>query len=435
MVGGEDYALQRVPRQARYRWWLVAVQWVGQLSDLTQFLTGAALGAGLAFPDAILAFALGSAVLEIVAILVGIAGCREGLSTSVLARWTGFGRYGSALIAVVIAISSIGWFGVQNQIFAEGLERLLGTMPVWGWSLVTGIGITVLVMYGFRWMGWVAYLTVPAFLLLAGYSVVSVLSGHDLGALAASQPFGEPLTVASGATIVAGSYIVGAVVAPDMTRFNRKPADVVKQSVLSITVGEFLMGLIGVLLAYAIKQTSVVDIFAATTGVLGVLIVVSATVKINDWNLYSASLGFVNALSTLFGLKVGRVPTTIVIGALGTVLSALGILSHFVDFLTLLGVCLPPIAGITVAEYYLVRRWRPHLDAGREAGRMPETEPGWVPAAVLVWAVAAAVGWWSSQAEFGIPSLNSLLVGLLGYWLAGALKLAGGTGERTAVTR
>lgn len=435
MVNGEDYALERVPKAARYRWWLVAVQWVGQLSDLTQFLTGAALGAGLAFPDAIIAFALGSAILEIVAIFVGIAGCREGLSTSVLARWTGFGRYGSALIALVIAISSIGWFGVQNQIFAEGLFRLLGTMPVWGWSIVTGVGVTVLVMYGFRWMGWAAYLTVPAFLLLAGYSVVSELSRHDLGGLVASQPFGEPLTIASGATIVAGSYIVGAVVAPDMTRFNRKPSDVVKQTAFSITIGEFLMGLIGVLLAYAIKQTSVVDIFAATTGALGVVIVVSATVKINDWNLYSASLGFVNALSTLFGVKVGRVPTTIVIGVLGSALSALGILSHFVDFLTLLGVSLPPIAGIMVAEYYLVRRWRPHLDATREAGTMPETEPGWVPASVVVWVVAAAIGWWTSQLDFGIPSLNSLLVGLAGYWIAGRLNLVGGTAERTAATR
>ena len=35
-------------------------------------------------------------ILEIVAIFVGIVGQREGLSTSVLARWTGFGRVGSA---------------------------------------------------------------------------------------------------------------------------------------------------------------------------------------------------------------------------------------------------------------------------------------------------------------------------------------------------
>jgi cytosine permease len=55
-------------------------------------------------------------ILEVVAIFVGIAGMREGLSTSVLSRWTGSGRYGSSIIGLVFAVSLIGWFGVQNAV-------------------------------------------------------------------------------------------------------------------------------------------------------------------------------------------------------------------------------------------------------------------------------------------------------------------------------
>lgn len=430
MLGADDYALERVPTTARYPWWTVAVQRFGQLSDLTVFLLGATLGAGMSFWGAFWSLTLGSVILELVAVFAGIAGVREGLSTSVLARWTGFGRLGSALIGLVVATSLIGWFGIQNAIFATGLNALMSGVPVWVWSIVTGLVVTVLVVYGFKWMGWVAYVTVPAFLLLAGWSVIGELSKHSLGDLLATQPFGEPMSVATGATIVAGSYIAGAVLTPDMTRFNRDSADVVKQTVVSITLGQYVLGLVGVVLAYAIRQADVVQIFAATSGALGVVILVSATVKINDWNLYSSSLGFVNTLSTLFNVRVGRVVATVAIGVVGTALSAAGILDRFADFLTVLGVAMPPIAGIMVAEYFLVRRWRPALDEARAANRLPDTEPSWVPVTLVIWIGSAVLGWWTEQIQFGIPALNSLAVAGVVYVVVGKLGLvAAGTRE------
>jgi len=429
MLGADDYALDRVPDRARYPWWTVAVQRFGQLSDLTVFLLGATLGAGMSFWGAFWSLTLGSVILEVVAIFAGIAGVREGLSTSVLARWTGFGRLGSALIGLVVATSLIGWFGIQNAIFAEGLHALVDGVPVWLWSIVTGLAVTALVVFGFRWMAWIAYVTVPAFLLLAGWSIIGELSDHSLGDLLGTAGFGEPMSIATGATIVAGSYIAGAVLTPDMTRFNRTTGDVVKQTVVSITLGQYVLGLVGVLLAYAIRSADVVTIFAATSGTIGIIILVSATVKINDWNLYSSSLGFVNTLSTVFGLRVNRVMATIAIGVLGTALSAAGILDRFADFLIVLGVAMPPIAGIMVAEYFLVRRWRPALDSSRAHGRLPDTEPGLVPTTLVIWVGAAVLGWWSEQEQFGIPALNSLVVAGIAYLAAGKLGLVRGTRE------
>jgi len=40
------------------------------------------------------------------------------------------------------------------------------------------------------------------------------------------------MSLLEGTTLVAGGFIVGAVITPDMTRFNRSAADVVKQTVL-----------------------------------------------------------------------------------------------------------------------------------------------------------------------------------------------------------
>ncbi|MEU4548534.1 purine-cytosine permease family protein [Nonomuraea dietziae] len=430
----EDYPLERVPPGARYPWFNVAVQRFGQLSDLTQFLLGATLGAGLSFWGAFWAFTLGSVILEIVCIFVGIAGMREGLSTSLLARWTGFGRYGSTLIGVIITLSLFGWFGVQTAVFAAGLHSIMSWLPLWAWSLIAGLGVTALVIRGFKAMGMTAFITVPAFLGLAGWAMWVEISRHDLGALVASPPFGEPISIATGATIVAGSYIVGAVTTPDMTRFNRNAGDVVKQTLVGISLGEYVLGLAGVLLAYAVKSSDVIAIITASSGVVGVIVLISATVKINNWNLYSASLGLLNAIESTTGLKLNRVAVTIGIGIFGSILAAMGILERFTDFLLILGVITPPIAGIMVAEYFVVKRWRPVLDASRERGELPATEPGWVPATLVIWACAALVGWLSEHHQWiGIPALNSLLLAGLAYIVAGKLGLVRGSRELVTV--
>jgi cytosine permease len=424
-VGVEDHALTRVPLEERYSWWQVAVQRFGQISALSQFLLGATLGYGMRFWDAVLALLLGAVILEVVAIFVGIAGMREGLQTSVLARWTGFGHAGSSLIGLAIGIGLIGWFGVQSAVSAQGLEQLLGVFPVWVWSLIFGLAVTLVVLYGFHSMQWVANITVPAFVILVGWSIIKGLADHDLGALVSSAPAGPPLSLLEGTTLVAGGFIVGAVITPDMTRFNRSAADVVKQTVIGITLGELVIGLSGVLLAHAIGSGDIIQIVTSSVGWVGVLVIILGTIKINDWNLYSSGLGIVNFVGTVFGRHVNRGLVTLLVGLLGSVLAAAGILERFVDFLIVLGVAFPPIAGIMVAEYFVVKRWRTDLDSTRGTGRPPATAPTWVPATLVIWVAAALIGkFW----EWGLPSVNSLVIAFLAYVVAGRMGLVRGVG-------
>jgi cytosine permease len=419
-VGHDDYALERVPQSERYPWFSVAMQRFGQIACMSQFLLGATLGFGMGLWDALLAITLGCVILEAVAIAVGIAGQREGLSTSVLARWTGFGSAGSALIGLVVAISLIGWFGVQNAVFAEGLHSLVGALPIWVWTIFCGALVTGIVIWGFASMAWTAYLTVPAFLLLAGWSIASELTDHSFSALWNSPAPGPSLSLAAATTLVAGGFIVGMVITPDMTRYNRSAADVVKQTVLSVTFGEYLIGIIAVLLAHAVRSADIVTIVTSTTGSIGVLVLVTATVKINDWNLYSSSLGIVNVADQLFGSRLNRAVVTVVVGALGTGLAAAGILDHFVEFLTTLGIAVPPIAGIMVAEYWFVRSHAGALIASRASGALPASAPRWVPISLVIWLAAFLVG---KYLEWGIASLNSLVFAFVAYLVAGKLGL------------
>lgn len=419
-VGHDDYALTPVPGSARYSWGSVAVQRFGQMSALSGFLLGATLGFGMKFWPAFWAITFGAVILEVVAILTGVVGQRTGLNTSLLARWTGFGRYGSAVIGIVIAVSTIGWFGVQNAIFAEGLHSLLGGIPVWAWAVLTGLAVTLIVIYGFMSMQWTAFITVPAFVILILYSIGSELTRHSLSGLVASGAPGPALTLAAGTTIVAGGFIVGSTVTPDMTRYNRSTMDVVKQTLVGITLGEYMIALSGVLLAHAVKSADIIHIVTTTSGALGVVILILGTLKINDWNLYNASLGFVNGVDTLFGQRINRGLMTLIVGLLGTLLSAIGILSKFEWFLTILGVSIPPIASIMVVDYFVLRRHRERLRQGGGEGRLPARVEAWNPVAIGTWVVSFAIGYW---VHWGIQSINSLVCAAIIYFAA--MKIVG----------
>jgi len=424
-VGVDDYALARVPASARYSWWAVAVQRFGQVSALSQFLLGSALGFGMSFWGAFWALTLGAVILEIVAIFVGIIAVREGLNTSVLARWTGFGHGGSSLIGLAIGISLVGWFGIQSGVSADGLHQLMGFLPAWAWSMIFGLAVTAVVLWGFGSMQWVAYVTVPAFVLLVGWSIIRTLSNHDVGALMSSAPAGPTLSLLEGTTLVAGGFIVGAIITPDMTRFNRTAADVVKQTVLGVTLGEYMIGLSGVLLAHAVGTADIITIVTSSVGWVGILVVVLGTIKINDWNLYSSGLGVVNFIDTIFGRRVNRGLVTLIIGVIGSILAAVGILDRFTDFLIILGVAFPPIAGLMVAEYFVVKQFRPALDATRDHGVLPDTAPTWVPATLAIWVVASFIGHYST---WGLPSINSLVIAFVAYVVLGKAGLIRGVG-------
>ena len=124
---------------------------------------------------------LGSVLLQVISWALGTAAAREGLSTSLLSRWTGFGKMGSAIFGGVMAISMVGWFGVQNSVFGEGVANILsftdflGKFETPAWSIVTGIAITVLVVFGVKAIANFATVFVPLFIVVRDVPVQSAV--------------------------------------------------------------------------------------------------------------------------------------------------------------------------------------------------------------------------------------------------------------------
>jgi cytosine permease len=111
---------------------------------------------------------------------------------------------------------------------------------------------------------------------------------------------------------------------------------------------------------------------------------------------------------------VNRAVITILVGALGTVFSAVGILEQFVPFLIALGVVVPPIAGIMIVDYYHLRRHRAQLEESAGSGALPARQEKLNPVTLFAWAVACVVGY---AVQWGIPSLNSLICAAVLYYV------------------
>jgi cytosine permease len=420
-VLGDDYSLSRVPQSARQSLWSITIVRVGALATISQFILGAALGYGMTFWEAFWATMFGSVILQVISFLLGYAGAREGLSTSLLSRWTGFGRYGSSIIGAIIAIACIGWFGVQNGVFADGLVQATNgklSLPVA--ATLTGLGVTILVIFGFKLLSVTATIAVPAFLLAVGVGIYQVLSKHSLFDLTTTAPAGDPLTMGVAATMVAGGFIIGAVITPDFSRFAKSGKDVFWMTMIGTFVGELGINMIAVLMAHAARTNDVVSIMVQTSGWLGAIVVVFSTIKINNLNLYSSSLGFTNIFDTVFNIKLNRGVVTLIIGVIGTVLSVLGILDMFVGFLILLGVFIPPVAGIMVIDYFILKTHRKALDESRANGTLPAEVEKMSPVTLIAWAAGFAAGYFVTA---GIPSINSLVVSAVVYYFGSKIYI------------
>lgn len=411
----DDYPVSRVPLSVRLPFLNVALVHIGMLTALDQFMLGAVLGHSMTLGQAFLAIFIGSAIFGVVTVGLGYAGMKEGMSGSLLARWCGFGRIGSVLIGLVIAVSLIGWFGVQNAVFAKALNFAMADKLGFGWSAaLSGIALTLLVAFGFRALRFTAKIAVPMFVIVVGYISTMTLSGHNIAELIASAPNGEAISISAGATMVVGGCIVASLITPDMTRYSQKGKHVFWMTMLSIIVGEFMVNGLAIIIARALNTADVVTIMSQAAGGIGLIAVIFSTLRVNDINLYSSSLGIANAIEGVTGKKLRYVSITLVIGVIGTLLSVAGILDRFIDFLTLLGVLFPPIIGVMLVDYYILRTHKTLLETSRAEGQLPDSAQtpliGWP--AIIASTVGAIVG---LAFEWGVPAFNSLLAASLLY--------------------
>lgn len=410
----DDYSTKRVPLDRRSSTFSVAMVASGFCVSMSGMYAGAALAKGLSFKEAFLSAFIGNLILTLYGSLMGIIGTREGLSSSRLSIYS-FGKKGYKIVAFVLAITMAGWFAIQAGLFGSAFSEIFPHKnfitsaefaSFWG-----GILMMFTAVIGIKGLSTLSKIAVPAIFICAVIAMVmGVQSIGGINFLLTIKPT-EQWSLARGVVIVVGSFAAGAAAQADVSRYAKDS----KASLYSTIVGYGLANTFIIIAGYIIVATTQVNnlpeaMIQLGLGVPALIVLILAQWTTNDNNIYTSSLGF----AQIFGGNRWRY--ALIVGVLGSVLGAFGIAAHFTDFLNFLGIGIPPMVGVIIADYYILKEKSYNIDISSISNY------NW--SAIISWIIGGISGY---IIEWGIPSFNSLVISFIVYIILNykSLKMRG----------
>jgi len=395
----EDFSLEPVPLSQRKSWVNLAVVWIGIAVVMSAIFRGMMIGLGLGkISSVVVSYLLGEIILIAMMGLAGYIGAKTGFSTPLIANFS-FGRIGAILISLCIALSLIGWFGVQAAFFARTVQFYFGThFPLPVFSFICGVLMMIPAIFGIRGLTALSWVASPFMIIIFLWGIIKMgfhfLPSDTLISLALNhQPDPYPITLGAAASIVAGGFIVGATTSADIFRYARpRMKDIFLAAAIAMVASAFLH-VVGSILAmntgvyHERLPELIIDNQYLGLGFIGFLVLLLAQWTTNDSNIYSAAL----ALNNIFRVKRWKV--TIAAGIFASLFAALGILERLELFLIILTVSIGPIGGIFICDYYFLRRLRKN-DFGKNAFSKINYK------ALGVYLISFLIGWTTSGHPF-----------------------------------
>ncbi len=346
--------------QNTIKWYSLAGIWFGGIVSVPALLVGSTLIASLSFNYSIWAGLIGFSFVVLFMSLLSIAAVEKRKATVSLAS-SSFGINGAKLIVgLIIGLSTIGWFGIQSNIAGASFSKILVEMngpeiPIWLSSVFWGSIMVLTAVFGFKYLKWLNYIAVPAIIMLLIYGLVITFQTHSFGEILNFTPKENmPLLQAIGFTI--GFISVGGVISPDYNRFAATKKDAILGSLLGVIPSALCLLAIGAILAITQGTYDIVEIFSSLGfPFLAMSILILATWTSNVINIYSSGLAFNNLFNRG---DENRSKTTLIVGAFGILLAALGVLSHFMSFISLLTITITPIAGVMISDYFMPQTYK-----------------------------------------------------------------------------
>ncbi|MGN6415369.1 purine-cytosine permease family protein [Flexivirga sp.] len=416
----EDHSLVSVPAADRKSGWQLSLS---PMSVATALVIFAIAG----FTVVLAGFGLGmlaGVTVAVIGVLLGRAlgqmAYQTGMSSTLTARFFGFGLRGSAAGSVIFAVMILGFLAVESALLYEG------TLLAFHWS---DTWLTKIVIYGLLAILWTALaifglklalratgVLIVVTLVVAVYMVFHIYAAGDASM---STVFGYHGIVPGGwwPRLEAALGLMGAtggtiaLVTTDFARYCRTGRDVTILSISGPLMQNIVMTVLGSLVViggmpevvkYLVANNSGMTaeqagqvgtgyvmgntgaFFVIFAGWLGFVTIYAAQAKAQAINAYSGSLSLVNLVDVLFGRKPGRAVMVVVANVIALVMISAGILDSFNKYLAHLGACTFAMCGVMVADFYLVRGRR--FEMHRERLEM------WNWAGLISLAVAAAVG-------------------------------------------
>lgn len=385
--------------------------------SLPTFLTGLEIFSGLSPVSAFWAVLWGSMIVTTLGAITGYIGAADRMSSYLLVRVT-FGDKGAALVNIAFAISLMGWFGLNINLFMDVVGRLTNELwklelpPLLLATIASGC-MTFTTLIGFRAITLLSTVLVPVLIivtLLFANSAFSLNSVNDY--LTMQVPLraqrDNAMTIGDGISWLVGAVIIGAIILPDITRFVKKKSGTVYIAILTylavgiiVTMAAGLAGAGSGVYGGGVDQEGVTrtDVILklmldVNLGIGAFIIIIAGSWVLNSLNLYSAVLG----IKATFP-KMNTSWLTVLLGIAGVIAALLNILGQFELFLWYLSIVFIPVAGVLIVDRFLVRPRRYKLETLKDNNRLN------VPA-FIAWAIAAVIAILADRGS--VPTLTNI---------------------------
>lgn len=378
--------------------WNIAALWIGMAVCIpTYMLAAGMIGQGMNWWQAVLTVMLGNLIVLVPMVLNGHGGTKYGVPFPVLAR-ASFGTVGANIPALARSLVACGWFGIQCWIGGKAIYSILIAMkwinenPETAQIALLGITPWQLACFGAFWLvhvvivvrgietlkffeSWAAPFLIASGLALLVWAVVKV---DDLGVLFKTESnfatAGEFWRVFfPQLTAMVGFWATLSLNIPDFTRFCRSQRDQVVGQVAGLPptmtlfcfIGIVVTGATVVLFGEAIWEPVdlVSKLGSPTVVVVSMIALVIATLSTNlAANVVSPANGFSNVAPSKISYRMGGLITCVI----GVVIMPWRLIENLGDYIEtwLIGysALLGPIAGIMIADYFVLRRTRLDVD-------------------------------------------------------------------------
>jgi cytosine permease len=408
---GEEYEHSPVPAQARRSLFSVTMVWIGFPMIITGAMTGSILVLGMGFADALKAMIIGNLIMFCYVGLLGLLGTEKGMNFALLASIV-FGRKGYMLASGLLSTLLLGWYAVQTGITGALISSTYDLNYV-AMTVIAGFLYVGITFVGVRGLHWIGVVSVPLFVILGLWVAADAASTTSWSAIMAYPGNNGVATMSMGVglTVVIALFIDAGTVTAD---FNRWAAD--RKSSLISTFSAFpFANLVAMLVggvmtaALAVPNANpfgVDNMFGYMNGkqmawlsLLAFIFLYCNLGSVCAHCLYNAATGWSRILGSNMRLMA------IVLGAIGILVAAGNIWAFFIEWLSLLGILVPPIGAIILIDQYVTRK-------------NSVTTVDWRAPAFIAWAAGSAV---ALLVEFYAPhwstAISAFVVAAIAYFI------------------
>jgi NCS1 family nucleobase:cation symporter-1 len=439
----EDLA-PTMPAQRTWSTYNYIALWFSMSMEVTTYMLAASLIAGgMNWKQAVGTILLGNLIVLIPMLLNAHAGAKYGIPFPVFVR-ASFGPVGANIPAMLRAIVACGWFGIQSWIGGTAIAQMVHVlsprtvdMPWVVWVCFYSFWLLnmLVVWKGVESIRFLQSYSAPFMLIMSGILLVFML--HKAGGLGPMLAAPSRFTTMHqflrfflpSLTAMVGYWATLSLNIPDFTRYAKNQESQLVGQAFGLPVAMVLYSFLGIAVTSASTVVfgrpiwSPVELLGMfhqpLIAFLGLIALLVATLNVNiGANVVGPSNDFSNLAPKWISFRMGGLLT----GFLGLAImpwrlvsSSHNYLGWLVDYSGLLG----PVAGIMVADYFLVRRTRLDDYSLYRRGGIYEYRNGFNPAALIALTVGIAV---ALVGRF-VPQLTWLfqMAWFVGFLLSGAI--------------